>query len=58
MAVSVDNPPTQRQFCLNMEQKLEDPDFHGDIYALLLPGLKYDQNEAYELIKTELIEKI
>lgn len=58
MAVSVDNPPTQRQFHLNMEQKLEDPDFHGDIYALLLPGLKYDQNEAYELVKTELIEKI
>lgn len=58
MAYSVDNPPTQKQFLQNMEQKLEDPDFEGDIYALLRPGIKYDQAEAYELIRTELIEKL
>lgn len=58
MAFSVENPPTQKQFLRNMEQKLEDPDFQGDIYALLRPGVEYDQNKAYELIKTELIEKI
>ena len=58
MAFSVDKPPTQKQFLLNMEEKLEDPDFQGDIYALLRPGVEYDQAKAYELIKTELIEKI
>ncbi len=58
MAFSVDNPPTQKQFLQNMERKLQDPDFHGDIYALLRPGLEYDQDLAYELIKTQLIEKI
>jgi len=58
MAFSVDKPPTQKQFILNMEEKLEDPDFEGDIYALLRPGVNYDQSKAYELIKTELIEKI
>lgn len=58
MAFSVDKPPTQKQFILNMEEKLEDPDFEGDIYALLRPGVQYDQSKAYELIKTELIEKI
>ena len=58
MAFSVDKPPTQKQFILNMEQKLEDPDFEGDIYGLLRPGVKYDQSRGYELIKTELIEKI
>jgi len=58
MAFSVNKPPTQKQFLLNMEQKLEDPDFEGDIYALLRPGVEYDQNKAYELIKTKLIEKI
>lgn len=58
MAFSVENPPTQRQFLLNMEEKLQDPDFEGDIYGLLRPGVEYDQNNAYELIKTELIEKI
>ena len=58
MAFSVDNPPTQKQFLRNMEQKLQDPDFQGDIYALLRPGVKYDQNKAYEIVKSELIEKI
>jgi len=58
MAFSVDKPPTQKQFLLNMEQKLEDPDFEGDIYALLRPGVEYDQAKAYKLIKTELTEKI
>lgn len=58
IAFSVDNPPTQKQFLRNMEQKLEDPDFQGDIYGLLRPGVEYDQNKAYELVKRELIEKI
>ena len=58
MTFSVDKPPTQKQFLLNMEEKLDDPDFHGDIYALLRPGVKYDQAQAYELIKTKLIKKI
>jgi len=58
MNFSVDNPPSQKQFILNMEGKLQDPDFEGDIYALLRPGVNYDQNKAYELIKTELIKKI
>jgi len=58
MTFSVDKPPTQKQFLRNMEEKLEDPDFSGDIYALLRPGIEYDQDEAYELVRTELIEKI
>lgn len=59
MAFSVDKKtPTQKQFLLNMEEKLTDPDFAGDIYALLKPGVNYDQNKAFELIKTVLIEKM
>jgi len=58
MAFSVDKPPTQKQFLMNMEEKMQDPDFEGDIYGLLRPGVEYNQNNAYELIKTELIEKI
>ncbi|MCF8296870.1 MAG: nucleotidyl transferase AbiEii/AbiGii toxin family protein [Saprospiraceae bacterium] len=58
MAFSVENPPTQKQFLLNMDEKLKDPDFEGDIYALLLPGIDYNQTKAYELIKAKLIEKI
>lgn len=58
MAFSVDAPPTQKQFLLNLEEKLKDPDFKGDIYGLLRPGVEYDQDKAYELVKTALIEKI
>jgi predicted nucleotidyltransferase component of viral defense system len=58
MAFSVEKPPTQRQFILNMEGKLQDPSFIGDLYGLLRPGVEYNQNEAFSTIKTELIEKI
>lgn len=50
--------PTQKQFLLNMDEKIEDPDFGGDIYALLRPGIEYEQNAAYELIKETLIQRI
>jgi predicted nucleotidyltransferase component of viral defense system len=58
MAFSVGKSPTQKQFLRNMEEKLEDPDFIGDIFALLRPGIEYDQSEAYNWVRTELIEKI
>lgn len=58
ISFSVDNPPTKKQYLLNMEKKLVDPDFQGDIYGLLRPGVEYDQDKAYELIRNELIEKI
>ncbi len=58
MAFSVGNPPTRKQFLQNMKEKLDDPDFRGDIYALLRPDVEYDQEEAFKLIRTELIEKI
>ncbi len=58
MAFSVTKPPTQKQYLRNMESKLSDPDFQGDIYGLLRPGLTYDQRKAYELVRSELIEKI
>jgi len=41
-----------------MEGKMNDPDFTGDIKALLRPETKYEVTAAYRLIKKELIEKI
>ncbi len=58
MAFSVEYPPTQKQFLRNMEEKIDDPDFVGDVFAILRPGIEYDQTEAYEIIRTELIEKM
>lgn len=58
MKFSVNRPPTRKQFLRNMEDKLKDPDFEGDIFALLRPGTEYNQDEAYQRIRKELIEKI
>ncbi len=58
MEFSVDNPPSRKQFLRNIEMKILDPEFTGDIFALLRPGIEYDNLEAFELVRKELIEKI
>ncbi|MCB0460960.1 MAG: nucleotidyl transferase AbiEii/AbiGii toxin family protein, partial [Flavobacteriaceae bacterium] len=55
MDASKGQSPTQKQYILNMDDKMGNPDFKGDIYALLRPSVEYDQNVAYEFIKRELI---
>lgn len=58
MNFSVENPPTQKQFQMNMDQKMKDKEFLGDTTALLRPTEEFDAEEAYEIVKTALIEKI
>jgi hypothetical protein len=58
MKFSDDNPPSRREFILNMEAKINDPEFLGDTTGLLRQGQAYNPLTAYELVKTELIEKI
>jgi hypothetical protein len=54
------NVPTQKEFLLNMESKMVDMEFLGDITGLLRRESNdtYDPHEAYELVKNRLIEKI
>jgi len=54
----VDNPPTQREYLINMEQKIEDEEFLGDTEMLLRPDERYNPNEAWNLVKNLLIEKL
>lgn len=58
MSFSVDNLPSRQEFLLNIERKIEDPEFLGDTEMLLRPGENYNPPEAWSLVKTELIEKI
>tara|TARA_R110000868_G_scaffold60855_3_gene185301 strand:+ start:926 stop:1717 length:792 start_codon:yes stop_codon:yes gene_type:complete len=51
-------PPSEKEFILNMEQKVNDPDFIGDMEALLRPGVYYDQDTAFEWLKNELLVRI
>jgi len=51
-------PPSKREFLLNFEAKQNDPNFTGDMEALLRTGIKYNQEEASEWVINQLIEKI
>ena len=55
MAFSVGKPPTLKEFVLNMELKENDPNFIGDMEALLRPEIEYDQKAAIEWLKTTLL---
>ncbi|WP_293914021.1 MULTISPECIES: nucleotidyl transferase AbiEii/AbiGii toxin family protein [unclassified Sphingobacterium] len=52
------NEVTQKEFLENMEKKIEDADFIGDMNGLLRSGIAYEINDAYELVKKEILEKI
>ena len=54
---SEEKPPDRDLYINNMEEKLKDPEFIGDITALIRPEEKWNAEEAYQLIKTEIIEK-
>jgi len=54
----VNNPPTQKEYLLNMELKLQDEEFLGDTEMLLHPDEEYNPLEAWELVRKELIEKL
>jgi predicted nucleotidyltransferase component of viral defense system len=56
MDFSTGNSPSKKEYILNMEQKMKDPEFLGDTMALLRTEISYDPNLAYELVKTELID--
>ena len=58
MEFSVGAAPSQKEFLLNMEEKMQDEYFTGDIKGLVRPTENYDQNDAYELVKNELINRM
>ena len=54
----VDKPPTKKEFLLNMEQKIVDDEFLGDTSMLLRPEENYNPEEAYHLVREEIIERL
>lgn len=51
-------PPSKKEFLKNIEEKENNPDFTGDMEALLRPEIKYDQQDAFMWLNTEIIEKM
>jgi predicted nucleotidyltransferase component of viral defense system len=58
MSFSVQKPPTSQVFLENLKLKIKDPEFLGDIKALVIPGEQYDPMVAFELIVSTLLNKI
>ncbi|KAA6342694.1 hypothetical protein EZS27_009566 [termite gut metagenome] len=58
MQFSVDKPPTQKQFLINMDEKMTDHEFLDDIHIILKPGIEYNNEEAWVVVRKEIIEKI
>lgn len=51
-------PPSKLEFLQNMEAKEMDKDFRGDMEALLRPDIEYNQQDAFEWLKAEVIDKM
>jgi predicted nucleotidyltransferase component of viral defense system len=58
IAFVTDNPPSKQEYLQNMELKMKDDEFLGDILMLLQPNEAYNPQVAWELIKKELIERL
>ena len=58
MKASVAQPPTQKMFLLNMEEKMKDKEFTDDIHYILRPDVEYNNAEAYQFVRAKLLEKI
>lgn len=52
------NAVTQKEFLENVDKKIEDADFTGDMNGLLRSGISYNIKEAHGFVKTNLLEKI
>lgn len=50
--------PTRRMFIANMEEKMQDKEFRNDIYTILRPGIKYDNDLAFKIIKENILNQL
>ena len=58
MKYSVKQPPNQKQFLANIEEKMTDIEFTQDIHIILKPGVDYNNETAWSLVNEKLISKI
>lgn len=58
MKASAGSIPSRKEFILNMEEKMQSPDFLADTVPILLPGISYDPKQAFETVQETLIVHI
>lgn len=50
--------PTYKEYVLNMEEKMQNPEFLGDTTGLLRPGLDFDPKAAWQKVHDDLIVRL
>jgi hypothetical protein len=55
---AVYKPLTQKQFLADMSEKMTDKDFMEDIRLVLMRGVEYDNEKAWEVVRKKLIKQI
>jgi hypothetical protein len=50
--------PGKKEFLLNIEEKEKGPEFIGDMEALLRSEIFYNQGDAFEWLKKEIVNRI
>ena len=50
--------PTYKEFVLNMDEKMQNPEFLGDTTGLLRPGLTFDPVSAWEIVRDKIVAKL
>lgn len=58
MKFAVDHLPTQKEFLINLDEKMKDQEFLNDTVAILHPGEEYNSEKAYDIVRKEIIEKL
>ena len=50
--------PTYREFVLNMDEKMQNPEFLGDTTGLLRPGLTFEMQPSWEMVRDIIISHL
>jgi len=58
MGFVVEHLPTWKEFMLNMDEKMQNPEFIGDVSQLLRVGDDFDTSVGYSLVKERLIDRL
>lgn len=52
------NAISRKEFLNNMDRKIKDREFLEDIDGLLRPGISYEIEKSYDLVRSVILEKI
>lgn len=54
----VDHIPTYKEYILNMEEKMKDDEFLGDIVGLIRKEDNFNPQESYDIVKSRLLDRM